>query len=84
MIFLRLAVLSVLVPFSLGVMIGCSSGGGGGDEPADVAGVWEVTAVNDATDCGEGIIAETVDITVTQDGKDVTIETPDSTFPGTT
>lgn len=53
---------------------GCG-GGSGGDAatPADFSGTWETTEIDDATDCGEGVITESRTYTVTQDGANITV-----------
>ncbi|XPS90037.1 uncharacterized protein Dvar_80560 [Desulfosarcina variabilis str. Montpellier] len=53
-------------------------------EPIDVAGTWQVTDINDETDCGEGINTVEYTIYITQNGEQITVDKdPEGTFTGT-
>lgn len=53
-------------------------------EPIDVEGTWQVTDINDETDCGEGINTVQYTIDITQNGERITVyKDPEGTFTGT-
>ena len=71
-------------------ILASGGGGGGGDDLAepigDISGTWTVSEVVTAASgvCAESVGAtDTYQVTVTQDGNDLTVATPDGTFSGT-
>jgi len=58
------------------VLAGCAT------EPEMVSGVWSITETVNATACGEGTYTDTYNITVTQNGSDLTVSTPVGVFDG--
>lgn len=67
------------------LMFGCGGGGGGGssDTPLDVAGVWTIVETSGENTCDEPVgVVETYDVTVVQDGTDLTVTTPMGVFTG--
>jgi hypothetical protein len=52
------------------------------DSVLDISGKWNVTAIVDERDCGEGVNTKNYIITVTQNGSSVQAQTPFGTFNG--
>jgi hypothetical protein len=65
------------------VACGGSGGGGGTLPPEDVSGLYAVDAVEDGTDCGEGVTQDSWNLRITQTGADAVLSTPFGGFPGT-
>ena len=77
-----------ILSFAYFLLVGCSSSGGGGTPAAttdiNIAGVWTITETDkQSADCTE-IRLDTFDLTVTQDGSNVTVTDADgNSFTGT-
>jgi hypothetical protein len=81
------------VSSSARVVTSSNGSDGGEDDPTpddsgeegsvlDISGIWNVTAIVDERDCGEGVNTENYVITVTQSGSSVQAQTPFGTFNG--
>mgnify|MGYP001481666773 CR=1 FL=1 len=66
------------------LLFGCGGGGGGSsDTPLDVAGVWKIVETSGANTCDEPVgVVDTYEITVAQDGTELTVTTPMGVFTG--
>ncbi len=49
----------------------------------DVSGIWTITEVVNAVDCGEGTYTDTYTMTVTQSGNEITVLVSGLAFTGT-
>ncbi len=69
---------------ALAVLAFTACGGEGREcaEPSDIAGVWEITARGISDSCN-GLGSYTFPLTIAQDGKTLSGETPDGTLAGT-
>ena len=88
----RRLTLASLCTLALALQVGCENGD---DDPPPipaltgdttkpgVAGRWTVTASCDETQCGDGNTVETSEVTVEQNGADLTVTTVDGVFTGT-
>ncbi|MDT8421627.1 MAG: hypothetical protein RQ754_14465 [Desulfuromonadales bacterium] len=75
--------LYLLLAAMLVLMFGCGGGGGGSSKTLDVAGVWTIVETSGENTCDEPVgVMETYDITVVQDGTDLTVTTPMGVFSG--
>jgi hypothetical protein len=74
--------IGLILMLALALGFGACAEEGNGGEDADVAGDWEMSSTVVTDNC-DGRMSQTFLMTITQEGSNLTVETPEVTFSGT-